>query len=81
MQDSWESNAALAAIWLSGTLASVLLGRYNRQPIMSAVLGIVLGPLGFFLVLMSSPRCPFCQNALPLGAKVCGSCTRDLPPP
>jgi Kef-type K+ transport system membrane component KefB len=80
MSDEAQLTAAKIAVWVASIGACYLLGRYKRQPVLATILGALLGPLGFLIVLMSSGKCPHCASSIPGGARVCPHCTRDLPP-
>ena len=80
MDDESQKTLALVAVWIASVGGCYLLGRYNRQPVMSLVVGVLLGPIGFIIAAASAAKCPYCASPLPFGAKVCPHCTRDLPP-
>ncbi|MDP3276886.1 MAG: hypothetical protein Q8Q09_16920 [Deltaproteobacteria bacterium] len=70
---------AILFIWAISVAGSWYAGRMNRQPLVSLLMGIVLGPLGLILALMSEGTCPHCKLTVPAEATVCPRCTRDLP--
>lgn len=67
-------------IWVVCAASAAAIGKYKRQLWQSVALGVLLGPLGAFIVLISPAKCPFCATSIPTQAKVCPNCTRDLPP-
>lgn len=59
-----------------------LLGDRKGKPIRGAILGFLLGPLGWLLVLISpddSPTCPYCKGKVVAGASRCKNCGSRIP--
>jgi hypothetical protein len=58
-----------------------LLGRFKERPLAGAVLGVLLGPIGW-LILLLGPRgttpCPYCGATLKLWQARCGACGASM---
>ena len=77
-------------VWLLvGGLVGAICGEPRRRPVAGAVLGVLLGPIGWLIVLASDDRlsCPHCGGKLPMtwreyrrgrGVTVCSHCGRDF---
>ncbi len=58
------------------------IGAWRGRPGFGIFWGMLAGPLGWLVVLLSADarrRCPWCQMVIPDAAVVCGHCTRQLP--
>ena len=69
-------------------LIGLAIGKARQQhPVKSFLVGALLGPLGWLLVLISRPdaavtrQCPACLSQVPREAAACRHCGRDLPVP
>jgi zinc-ribbon domain len=77
----------LLLIWLVGRLVGAFVGERNGRLGQGAVLGILLGPIGWLVVGLGpdygqakeTKKCPFCAELVKPEAKVCKHCGRDLP--
>lgn len=69
---------------LFGGLIGAILGKYFRNHAGGgALLGLLLGPLGWVLVFVLKDnrfKCPHCRSPVVQGATVCRSCGRDIDP-
>ena len=73
----------IACLWLSvGPLVGAIIGSFKNQPIAGALLGLICGPFGWILAIISSPKgkqCPHCRTkGLDAKATVCPKCTRTI---
>ncbi|MEY2480995.1 MAG: zinc-ribbon domain [Verrucomicrobiota bacterium] len=62
-------------------LIGYLIGKPKDQAFASALICVLLGPIGWIIALCSSGltrRCPHCAEVVKLDAKVCRYCGRDL---
>lgn len=74
------------AIWLLCGLAAAAIGQRKGEGCTAFFVGMLLGPFGILLALMSTGnrrKCPHCAELVALEAKVCRHCQRDInaPPP
>lgn len=69
-------------IWLLSVIASASIGAKKGNPIGGTFLGLVLGPVGLVIVLVSGyanrRACPFCAEQIMKKAVVCPHCQRDV---
>ena len=69
-------------IWLISFLISIVIGSRKGQLIGGAILGLIFGPLGAVIVLLSSDKnkiqCPFCAEKIQKTAKICPYCKSKL---
>jgi len=69
-------------VWLASFLISAVIGAKKGNPIGGAFLGLVLGPLGAIIVLLSGDRnrvaCPYCAEKIMKTAKICPHCHKEL---
>jgi hypothetical protein len=71
-------------IWLVFVFGGYFIGQTKGNGPAGAFLSAFFGPIGWLLVLISSPEakaCPFCVTRIPFAAIVCPQCGRDIPPP
>lgn len=64
--------------------AGIALGQLRGRPEEGAVLGGLLGPVGWVIVILLPDlrrKCPACKGAVAEGASACRNCGRELPPP
>jgi len=62
-------------------VAAGAIGARKGEPIMAAVLGLFLGPLGILFALLSKGNriaCPFCREMVDPAATVCKACRSEL---
>ena len=72
----------LTLIWIGSALAAVAVGQRKGEGMAALVFGLLLGPLGLVIVLLSSGDripCPFCREAIKRGATLCRHCGRGIP--
>lgn len=59
-------------------LLSAMVGYYKRNVVAGVLLGYVLGPIGFILILLSKDRnhgrCPHCQSYIHVQSYFCPHC-------
>jgi len=69
-------------IWLVSVVASAVIGSRKGNPIGATFLGLVLGPIGLIIVLLSGSAnrkpCPYCAELIMKKAIVCPHCKREL---
>jgi hypothetical protein len=80
------TGASLLILLLIFGLVGLALGKARQQhPAKCFLVGALLGPLGWLLVLVSKPdrsftrECPACLSQVPRAASACRNCGRDLP--
>jgi hypothetical protein len=76
-------------LWLVvGGLVGAFIGERKGRTGQGAVLGAILGPIGWLVVGLGpdykqptkeTKKCPFCAELVKREAKVCKHCGRDLP--
>lgn len=71
---------------LSGLCVAALVGYFigqtKNKPIRGAIIGFLLGPLGWLLIAVSPnehPTCPHCMGNIVAGAKRCKNCGEAIP--
>lgn len=91
-QTAWDVGFFVWIIqaFVFGLLVARTLRRKARYLSLSGMLLVMLcvvwGPISWLLALAIPARpithqmCPYCQFVIPLGARVCGHCGRDLVP-
>ncbi|MBA2435711.1 MAG: zinc ribbon domain-containing protein [Pyrinomonadaceae bacterium] len=70
-----------------GGFVGALIGQRKGRTGEGAVLGLILGPIGWLVVALGpdyktaqeSRKCPFCAELVKKEANVCKHCGRDLP--
>jgi hypothetical protein len=73
--------AVLAWLVIGGGVGC-LLGARKGQMVNGGIAGVLLGPLGWVLILtvaQSRPRCPECLGWVSTGARKCRHCGERLP--
>ena len=67
---------------LTGAIG-VAIGKHKaRSGVMSAILGILLGPIGWLALAIGPdyrPQCPECRGVIVTGARRCQNCGIELP--
>jgi len=65
-------------------LVSSVIGSRKGSPIAGTVLGLILGPLGAIIVLLSGDKnriaCQYCAEKIQKVAKICPHCRKDIQP-
>lgn len=68
--------------WIAMGALGALLGYAKSRPVLGAILGFLLGPIGLAIIFVMSdkPRqtCPHCRSRIDAQATVCPKCTRDV---
>jgi hypothetical protein len=76
------TTSTLLVIWLVSVIASAAIGSRKGNPIGATFLGLVLGPIGLVIVLLSGSAnrkpCPYCAELVMKKATVCPHCQREL---
>jgi len=64
-----------------GALVGAVLGHTRNNTTGGALLGMVLGPLGWLITLLIDRRreCPECQGIIPITARKCQHCGSPIP--
>jgi hypothetical protein len=69
-------------IWLICVAISAVVGAKRGNPLGGTFLGVVLGPIGLLIVLLSEDKyrvpCPFCAEKIQKKAKICPFCRKEL---
>ena len=76
MSEEW-----ILALVISAIIASIL-GSRKGIGASSFFFGLILGPLGIILVLLSKGKrvaCPFCDKLIYMTSTVCPHCEKELP--
>jgi len=72
-------------IWiLCGLAAAAVYSGKGGSPVSGFLIGILLGPIGLIIALISGsqlPKCPYCAERIQRDAKVCPHCRKELPDP
>ena len=72
----------LFIIWLICVAISAVVGAKRANPLGEIFLGVILGPLGLLIVLMSEDKnrvpCQFCAEKIQKKAKICPFCQKEL---
>ena len=69
-------------IWLTCVVISAVVGAKRGNPLGGTFLGVMLGPLGLVIVLLSKDKnrvpCPFCAEKIQKKAKICLFCRKEF---
>lgn len=68
-------------IWIVVALIGYAIGKSKGRPGAGFVWGLLLGPIGWLVILVAGDfrrKCPECLGAVPDGARRCGHCGVDL---
>jgi hypothetical protein len=71
-------------IWIVCGVAAAFIGSRKGEGPVGLIAGLLLGPLGIFLALLSSGNrlpCPFCKEPVHRKAVVCPHCRRSFSTP
>ena len=72
----------ISFIWLLSFIISAFIGYKKGNPLGGAFLGLVLGPIGLIIVLLSENKnrlpCPHCAEEIMKDAKICPHCHREV---
>jgi hypothetical protein len=74
----------IGLIWIACGIIGAMIGAGKSQGCTGFLSGIVLGPIGIALMLVTKGnrvKCPFCCELIDKMAIVCPRCHRDQPPP
>ena len=83
-RSSKESNMEILAIWAAMAVVGYYIGNAKGRGPFGAVLGFLLGPLGWLLMLVMSEnpdavhKCPECLSRVPIEARKCARCGSSL---
>ena len=67
----------LLVIWFFCGLVGALCGKYKGQPFLGFIIGLLLGPIGWLIILLSGdvrPKCEACREVIDPKATVCPHC-------
>jgi uncharacterized membrane protein len=69
-------------VWIVSILISAVIGARKGSPLGGTILGLILGPLGTVIVLLSGDKnrsaCPYCAEQIQKAAKICPHCHKEL---
>lgn len=68
-------------IWIASIIGSTLIGSSKGEAGSGFVAGLVLGPLGLILAILSSgdrAKCPDCRETVKRAARICPHCRARL---
>ena len=69
-----------AILWLALAAATTFIAHRRGGKVLHWVLlGLLLGPVGLFLVVKHAHVCPHCQSRVLRGIYTCPQCHRDVP--
>jgi hypothetical protein len=72
----------LAGVWLVVMLIGYVIGRARGRGGFGAFMGLLLGPLGWLIVLLlprQGTKCPECLGIVPAQARRCQHCGSEIP--
>jgi hypothetical protein len=75
---------AFLILWIVSAAIGGLIGLIRNRVALGIILGLLLGPLGWLLVLLftkAGRKCPACLAVVPQLATKCCHCGSDLPAP
>jgi DNA-directed RNA polymerase subunit RPC12/RpoP len=69
-------------VWVASLFVSIVIGAKKGNPVGGGFLGLVLGPLGAIIVLLSRDKnrvaCPYCAEKIMKAAIICPHCHKEL---
>ena len=71
-------------LWFISGLVGAAIGSSKERTLAGLILGLILGPIGWLFIAISSggrKRCPSCRSWVDKLATVCPRCSRDIPQP
>lgn len=69
--------------WLACAVLGSMIGSAKGAGFSGFVLGLLLGPIGVLIVLVSNGnrrKCPLCAERIQVAAKVCPHCRNEIKP-
>ncbi len=63
-------------------LIGYFIGQTKGKPLRGAIVGFLLGPVGWLLIAISpndNPTCPYCKGTIVSGARKCKNCGTRIP--
>ena len=70
-------------LWIACGVIGAMIGSGKGEAFSSGCLGLLLGPIGIIIALVSSGnriKCPLCKGVIPKDAAICMHCRSDLRP-
>ena len=68
-------------VWVVCIIIATILGSRKGMGVSSFFFGLILGPLGVILVLLSKGKriaCPFCDKLIHMTSTVCPHCEKEI---
>jgi hypothetical protein len=68
-------------LWIACGIIAAAIGHRKGEAIGGLVIGLMLGPLGIIIALLSKgsrKECPYCKELIHKDATVCPRCQRDI---
>lgn len=73
---------SVVIVWLIMALIGCAIGQINGRPAAGFLWGLLLGPIGWLIVIIGpnmKPKCPECGGIVVEGARKCKNCGSALP--
>ena len=70
-------------VWLVSAVVGAIIGNTKGRPTAGALWSMLLGPLGWLVILIAPdvrPKCPECGGPIVRGARKCKNCGSSLSP-